>query len=67
VAYYSLKIASITRRGHAPCNDWEQTAERLDGLTQFQVDVHLLFPHIHALPTPKLIQQAEDPPPCSGE
>jgi hypothetical protein len=42
-------------------------AERLDGLTQFQVDVRLLFPHIHSLPTPKLIQQAEDPPPCSGE
>ena len=67
VAYYPQKIANITRRAHVPCNDWVPTAERHDGVPQFQAEIHFLFQHIHSLQIPKLIQRAQDPPLCSGE
>ena len=50
-----------------PDNDWEQMADRHDGLPLSQEDIHLLFLHTHSLPTPKLNQQAQDPLFCSGE
>lgn len=50
-----------------PDNDWEQMAERHDGLPLSQEDIHLLFLHTHYLLTPKLNQQGQDPPSCSGE
>ena len=61
------KIEIITRRVHVPHNDWEQEADRHYGLPLFQEDIHLLCLHIHSLQTPKLIQQAHDPPSCSAE
>ena len=50
-----------------PENDWVQMADRHDGLPLSQEDIHLLSLHTHSLPTPKLNQQAQDPPSCSGE
>jgi len=59
--------ASLTRRDQVPDNDWEQMADRYDGLPLSQEDIHLLYLHTHCLQTPKLNQQVQDPPSCSGE
>ena len=36
-----------------PDNDWEQMADRYDGLPLSQEDIHLLYLHTHCLQTPK--------------
>jgi hypothetical protein len=50
-----------------PDNDWERMADRHGGPLPLQEGIHLPFVHTHSLLTPKLSQQAQDPPSCCGE
>jgi hypothetical protein len=47
-----------------PDNDWERMADRHGGPLPLQEGIHLPFVHTHSLLTPKLSQQAQDPPSC---